>query len=166
MASQIICDICQNVCQTDRYFQLTGWWGKGYLFPSSRRQKDAWRLELQAQAETLNADVCADCMENRLNITSFYPEEKRDVQLEKLRQKNPDLSGLKLLRKALGSVVEGIACDLCGSQCIDRFLQIKSSWLNADRASSTADLCESCVSDRLAPIVRFQHTTTPVQHQG
>lgn len=163
MSRPIVCDVCQTICQSDRCFELTAWWGKGRLFAGSKQQNDARDLELHTQAALLSADVCSACMETQLHFIALYSQESRAVQFQKLQEKNPGVSTLKLLRKCLGAVVEGVGCDICQVECIDRFLRVQSDWLDENRANLMADLCERCVSDRIATIVQFQHTPDVVK---
>ena len=76
--------------------------------------------------------------------------------MEKLKEQQLELPGLKLLRQCLGSSMGGVGCVLCQRDTIERFLRIKSAWLNDDRANLMADICPKCVTRRIASIVQLQ----------
>jgi len=155
MSRAIVCDRCLNICPNDQYFELTGWWGKGQMLPGTKKHPNRWDLKLSS-TNRISGDVCADCMNEHLSFIPLYPDEPRSVQIEKLKEQEPESTGPKLLRRCLGSSVGGVGCDLCQRETIDRFLRIKSAWLGDDRANLMADICPECVTNRIVPIVQFQ----------
>lgn len=155
MSRVVLCDICSTICQGNQYFSLSAWHGKSQQHPSKQKQ-EAWDIKHRDDVEKLLADVCTTCLSDRLGIPHLSPVKTRETLRREIQLENPQMSGLKLLRKTAGMVSISVTCDLCQGNCMDRHLKIESGWLTNQGEQLMAELCSQCVGERLYPIVRFQ----------
>ncbi len=156
MSKAVICDLCSAVCQPGAYVELSGWWGKHNQVSRGRRRAERWTLERKQERDGLAADVCRSCAENHLKFVTFSLEKTRETLLHERRQKHPEESMLAAYRHVSGTTVEGVGCDCCQTECIDRHLHLRSQWQNSDGEVLVADLCEACVNSELRSRIRLE----------
>jgi len=156
MSKVVICDFCGEICQRTEYLELSGWWGKHQQFSTSRRKSERWTLERKQDREGLTSDVCRLCVDTHLKFVAFSLEKTREALLRERRHQRPDESLLTAHRHVSGTTVEGVNCDRCKVECIDRHLRLRSKWQTPDGAVLSADLCEACVDSELRSRIRFE----------
>jgi hypothetical protein len=158
MSRVVLCNVCSAICQSNQYFSLQGWQGKGTFYPGNRREKDAWVIQQRQDIEGLAADVCPPCLRDRLNLVLLQPVKTRETLRQELLAQNPQASPLAVLRKVIEISATSVSCALCESSCIDKHLLVQSGWLTSQGEALTAELCDACVKSNLMSIVRFQQT--------
>jgi hypothetical protein len=163
MSRAVICDVCSKVCQDESYFSLSGWQGKGVHYPAKKRKDEAWAIEQRQDIDGLAADICSDCLEQRLNIVSLNRVKTRETLRKEIQAQNPHMSPLALLRQVVGISSTSVVCDRCQSECMDKHLLIKSGWITEQGEELMAELCEPCVRADLMGVVQFQKLSAKQQ---
>ncbi len=140
---------------------VTGWWGKFEAHTDPESGESLWDVRFLSDVVKLEAHVCHNCTEHHFNeLIQFNPQltvrEKRKLDYEAWKKKNPDQLPLKgLIKTALGGI-RYVHCDICGEECFDKHLNFKSSVQNEDKTYQCADICEKCTIKNLIPIIPFQ----------
>lgn len=159
------CDLCGQACTFDNYLSLSARWGKHFERVDTIKKKRS-RIEQQVQVfepkhlsdeEELVADICRECVLNRLSKSiRFNPKITRMTLLEDYQKAHPTEHPLECMRKTAKVIINTITCDICQKDCFSKHLLCLSKWIGDDRKKLEAHLCEVCVNNYLSPQIKFQ----------
>lgn len=157
MAKTCICDLCSRICDDGNYMTLTGWWGKYEFSKNPKSGESRYDTKIVSKVPPIEIDICQFCIERKLaSLISFQPQisiwEKRDRDYEEWKKTYPDKAFKGLLKTYPGGI-QSIICDLCGSDCFDKYVNLKSSTKNPDRTAQGADICEQCYENQLKSLI-------------
>ncbi len=157
MSRVVQCDICGHICQGQQFFSLTAWHGKGEHVSKKGKRNEGWKIKRRDDIEGRSADVCSDCMSDRVGISDFQAVKTTKTREAEIKAQNPDMSALVLLRHLAGGYYSvTVICDQCGAECMDKHLRATSAWLTAGGEELITEVCEACVEGKFQPITKFQ----------
>lgn len=125
----------------------------------------------QEPGETLRAEVCRQCVREHLEPWVRFSITKPELPCSPYET---PLTFKELMKQAPG--FKEVICDGCNQSCTNQHMQLSSgttrlarrSWLTVDRQQQihehtwAAQLCPSCVQQRLEPHVTFLRGSLPV----
>lgn len=156
MSQVVLCDLCGNSCQGSDFFHLSGWWGKHLRFDAPKPKDRHWEPKLMIELEQMQADVCRQCVLERLDFLQLHIEPSRNRTLQERQAQYPNESLLKAMRLTSPAGVDDVFCDICQTSCYEKHLRFQSQWKTSDDSTTEAEVCDRCVESRLKPLIRFQ----------
>jgi len=156
MTYAILCNVCGNICRHNQYASLQAWHGKHQHHSRKRGRAECWTIDLREDIEQLSADVCRDCLNDRLAVIRLNSSKTRAALMQDLRAVKPSISAFEALRRTVGVGVTSARCDICKTECIDKHLKIIGNWNSVGVEELTSEVCERCVSGQLSAVIRFQ----------
>jgi hypothetical protein len=133
-----LCDLCGQACKLNNYLSLSAWWTKHFERVDTIKKKssrveeevEVFEPKLLSGEERLTADICRECVENRLaKSIRFHPRITRMTILEDCQKENPNKHPLECMRKTAKVIIEAITCDICHKDCFSKHLLCQSEWM-------------------------------------
>lgn len=147
------CDVCLSICRLPELAVVNGWLGSQEVSPASARKPASYRSVLLEAEEQIEGHICRFCVEQRLaRDIRVNAEKPRSVIREERRKEYPNESAFTNLRKTV-PVIADVVCDRCEVSCRERYMEVRSKWVDAERAHQVFQLCDRCYESYLAPLL-------------
>ncbi|MEO0704392.1 MAG: hypothetical protein AAF050_01875 [Cyanobacteria bacterium J06649_5] len=147
------CDVCLSVCRSPDVAVLSGWWGSREVLAATARKSAGYQSVKLEEEASLSSHVCRQCMDQCLSKRFRANAEKsRSALREERRAKYPNEHPFVTRRKT-APVQEDVICDCCEESCLERYVEVRSEWQDAEQAHQVIHLCDRCYESHLLPLL-------------
>ena len=146
------CDICQRLIrEPDALSVLRGWYGcEESRAATAKKEAEYRQVSLESEA-SLERHICLHCVETVLAKEIRLNAQKPRMALYAERRKEfPGESKFTSMRQTVFATLD-ILCDRCEQSCRERYVEMRSEWVDKDQAQKVSHVCSGCYDAYLFP---------------
>ena len=146
------CDICQrSIREPNALAVLRGWYGcEESRAATAKKEAEYRQVSLESEA-SLESHICLHCIETVLaKEIRLNAQKPRMVMYADRRKAFPKESKIESLRKTAFGTLD-ILCDRCEQSCRERYVELRSEWVDKGQAKKVSHVCSGCYDAYLVP---------------